>query len=154
MALPPPHAPDSDVPAFLDEGLRDALEAIDTPALVFLPGGRVAAVNRAMTGLPGAVSVGDTMVEMIRRFRARRADGTPVVPGDLPYARVLRGEVVGHGERFELTFSDGTVYRTLVTSTPVVREGRVVAALSVWHDFGAYVRRLADQEREARGDGR
>ena len=56
---------------------------------------------------------------------------------------------MGHGERVELTFADGTVYRAVITSTPVVRDGPVVAALSVWHDFGAFVRGLADREREA-----
>ena len=141
-------AADPEGPASLDDAFLDLLDAIDVPALVFLRGGRVAAVNRAMARLSGPPAAGDTMDEIIERYWARRADGTPIVWSDLPYVRALRGEVVLHGERFELTFSDGTVYRTLITSTPVVVDGRVVAALSVWHDFGAYVRDLAAEPRE------
>jgi PAS domain-containing protein len=139
---------DPEAPAFLDDAFLDLLDAIDAPALVVLPGGRVVAVNRAMARLPGPPAAGDTMGGIIERYRARRADGGPIVRSDLPYARALRGDVVFHGERFELTFNDGTVYRTLITSTPVVVDGTVVAALSVWHDFGAYVRDLAGENRE------
>ncbi len=143
-----PPAADPEAPAFLDAAFLDLLDAIDVPALVFLRGGRVAAVNRAMARLSGPPAAGDTMDGIIDRYRVRRADGSPIVRSDLPYVRALRGEVVLHGERFELTFDDGTVYRTLITSTPVVVDGSIVAALSVWHDFGAYVRDLAAGSQE------
>ena len=41
-----------------------------------------------------------------------------------------------------MTLPDGTVYRALVTSSPVIVDGKVMGALSVWHDFDAYVRTL------------
>lgn len=130
-------------PALLDDALRDVLDGIDAPAMIFLPGGRIAAVNRAMARLPGGPAPGETIGTIIDRLYARCAEGSPLVRGDLPYARALRGEVVVHGERVELTLLDGTVYRTVITSTPVARDGPIVAALSVWHDFGALVRRLS-----------
>lgn len=145
----PPAAGESAPPAVLDAAFFDFLESIREPALVFLPGGRIAAVNRAMTRLPDPPAVGETIGALLDRYRARRADGSPVVRGDLPYARALRGEIVGHGERFELSMGDGAAYSTVITSTPVVIDGTVVGALSVWHDFGAYVRDLASREREA-----
>lgn len=143
MAPTTPPAVGPEAPAFLDNFFRDLLDAVDAPARVFLPGGRVAAVHRAMARFAGPPAAGETMGEMIERYRARRADGSSIARGDLPYSRALRGEVVAHGERFELTLDDGSVYRTLVSSTPVVRIGAVVAVLSVWQDFEAYVRDLA-----------
>ena len=130
---PPPADGEPGAPALLDDALRDVLDGVDAPALVFLPGGRIAAVNRAMARLPGGPAPGETIGAIIDRLHARCADGSPLV----------RGEVVVHGGRVELTLLDGTVYRTVITSTPVARDGTIVAALSVWHDFGALVRRLS-----------
>ena len=130
---PPPAAGEPGAPALLDDALPDVLDGIDAPALAFLPGGRIAAVNRAMARLPGGPAPGETIGAIIDRLHARCADGSPLV----------RGEVVVHGGRVELTLLDGTVYRTVITSTPVARDGTIVAALSVWHDFGALVRRLS-----------
>ncbi len=143
MSIHPPQ----DRPVVLplpDPALRDLLESIREPAVLYLPGGRIAAVNRAADLLSAASVVGMTIGELLDRNPARRADGSPIRRGDLPYARALRGEIVAQGERIELTLPDGSVYPTLVTSTPIVRDGKVVAALSVWHDFDAYTRRLAD----------
>ena len=39
-----------------------------------------------------------------------------------------------------MALPDGTVYRALVTSTPVIVDGKVMGALSVWHDFDASIR--------------
>jgi len=83
-----------------------------------------------------------TIGDLIGRFRTQRADGSPLLPGDLPWARAIRGEVVDQGERVDMTLPDGSIYRALVTSTPVIVEGKVMGALSVWHDFDAYVRNL------------
>jgi hypothetical protein len=83
------------------------------------------------------------MIDLIQQSASHRADGSRLLPGDLPFTRALRGEVVEQGERIEVVLPEGSVYRALVTSSPVVRDGTVVAALSIWHDFDAYVRDLA-----------
>jgi PAS domain-containing protein len=132
-----------DIPPFPDEALIAEMERIPEPAVLFLPGGRIAAINPATARLAGIRGTGMTVAEALDRYGAVRADGGSVIRGDLPCARALRGEVVDHGERLELTLPDGSVFRALVTSTPVVVDGRVVAALSVLHDFDAYVRGLA-----------
>lgn len=141
-----PARPSQDQPAELplpDPALREVLESFREPALIYLPGGRIAAVNRAALRLATASVVGITLDDLLNRYPARRADGSAIHRCDLPYARALRGEIVAQGERIEVTLPDGTRYATLITSTPIVRDGRVVAALSVWHDFEAYTRRLA-----------
>jgi hypothetical protein len=52
-----------------------------------------------------------------------------------------------------MTFPDGSTYQALVTSTPIVRDGTVAAALSVWHDFAAYARDLVgDRCGKSKGD--
>ncbi len=128
-----------------DPALRELLESIREPALLYLPGGRIAAVNRGANDLLGPPPVvGVTVGELLDRNPAYRADGSPIHRGDLPYARALRGEIVAQGERIEITLADGSAYPIVITSTPIVRDGTVVAALSVWHDFNAYTRRLLD----------
>jgi hypothetical protein len=139
--VPPPDRPAK--PPIPDPVLLDVLEGIREPALLYLPGGRIAAVNCAADRLMARSVVGMTIDQVFDRNPARRPDGSPILRGDLPYARALRGEIVAQGERIEITLPDGSTYATLITSTPIVRDGRVVAALSVWHDFDAYIRRLA-----------
>ena len=83
MAPPaPPADAGPEAPALLDDAFRDVLDAIDAPALIFLPGGRIAAVNRAMARLAGGPTPGETIGAVIDRLRARRADGSPLVRGD------------------------------------------------------------------------
>jgi PAS domain-containing protein len=131
-------------PALPDPALSDVLESIREPAFLYLPGGRIAAVNRAATALATGSVVGESLGTLLTRNPARLADGRPIIRSDLPCARALRGEIVSQGERIEVTLPDGSIYRTVITSTPIVREGRVVAALSVWHDFDAFARRLVE----------
>lgn len=139
--LPPPDRP-AELP-LPDTALREVLESIREPALLYLPGGRIAAANRAAQRLTSNPVIGMTIDELLDRNPARRADGSPILRGDLPYARALRGEIVAQGERIEISLPGGSKYPTLITSTPIVRDGKVVAALSVWHDFDAYTRLLA-----------
>jgi PAS domain S-box-containing protein len=140
-----PSKPQADM-SLPDPALREVLESIREPALLYLPGGRIAAVNRAAAMLTGGGVVGTTLDELLDRYPAHLPDGSAVVRGDLPCSRALRGEIVAHGERIEITLSDGSSFPTLITSTPIVVDGTIAAALSVWHDFGAYTRLLARPE--------
>ncbi len=119
----------------IPEGLLELIEGIRHPAFVSRPGGRIAAVNRVTIDLLGDSLIGLTIDQLIERFGCRLAGGRPAVLGDLPVRRALRGEIVAHGEQIELTLPDGSTYGALVTSTPIVVEGMVVAALSVWYDL-------------------
>ena len=143
MARPVDPAGAQDAPLVPDEALIEEMERIPAPALLYLPGGRITAVNRAAASLSDQPVIGITIGELIEGHRAVRADGSRLIPSDLPYIRALRGEVVDQGERIEMTLPGGRIYRAMVTSKPVIVDGTVVAALSVWHDFDAYVRNLA-----------
>ena len=140
------HANGSDAPPFPSDALIAEMERTLEPALLFLPGGRIAAVNRAAARLTDLHAVGMPIGELLQHHNARRADGRPLIPGDLPYARALRGEIVAQGERFDAILPDGSVYRIRATSTPIVIDGKVVAALSIWHDFNKYVLGLAGRQ--------
>jgi PAS domain-containing protein len=144
-----PLLPDqSEAPAFPDEAIIEQMESILDPALLYLPGGGVAAVNSAAARLSDFNVVGQSMVELIGRIESHRADGSRLLPVDLPFSRALRGEVVDQGERIDIALPQGGVYRAVVTSAPIIRDGTVVAALSVWHDFGRFVRNLAEGHSE------
>jgi PAS domain-containing protein len=142
VASAPPQADGTGVPPFPDGALIEVMERIPEPALLYRPGGRIAAVNRAAVRLSGLEPVGRTIGDLIGHYRAQHADGSPLLPGDLPWARAIRGEVVDQGERVDMTLPNGSTYRALVTSTPVIVDGKVMGALSVWHDFDAYIRSL------------
>ena len=142
-ASPPSPVDGPGTPPFPDEELVEGMARIPSLAVLFLPGGRIAAINPAAARLVGIPVTGMTVAEVLGRYGGRRSDGSPIIRGDLPCARALRGEIVDQGERLDLTLPGGSLYRTLVTSTPVLVDGKVVAALSVLHDFDAYVRGLA-----------
>jgi PAS domain-containing protein len=137
----------SEAPAFLNGDLINEMESIPEPALLYLPGGRIAAVNGAAVRLSGIDIVGESMYELIASSTSRRADGSRLLQGDLPFIRALRGEVVNQGERIDIALPQGGVYRAVVTSAPIIWDGKVVAALSVWHDFNRFVRDLAESLR-------
>ena len=143
----------SDTPVFPDEALVDVLERIQEPAAICLSGGRIAAVNRAAARLSDLPVTGMTIGEILNRYEGYRADGSHLIRGDLPHARALRGEVVAQGERVDMTLPDGSIDRALVTSTPVIVDGRVVAALSSGTTSTPYVRRLAGDRVPRDADG-
>lgn len=146
-ASPPPRDDGPHTAQVPDKELIELMERIKEPALLYLPGGRISAVNRAAIRLSGINAVGTTIGELLEQYGAKRANGGPLIRGDLPYTRALRGEVVNQGERIDMTMPDGSLYRAWVTSTPIVISGKVVAALSVWHDFDRYVSSLAEKQR-------
>lgn len=149
MVVTPQRADGAGSESFPGEALIEELERIEEPAYLVVPGGRIAAANRVAVRLAGIPLVGVTVRELVERYGASRADGHRLTCGDLPHARALRGEVVNHGERFVMTLPDGSPYHALVTSTPVIVNGEVVASLSVHHDFGRLVQRLAAEESPA-----
>lgn len=135
-------------PPFPDRALIEEMERIPDPAVLYRPGGRIAAVNRAAARLADISAIGLTIRDLVGRFEVRRADGTRILQGDLPCARALRGEVVSQGDRIVMTLPGGAVYNAIVTSTPVIVDGKVMGALSVWHDFDAYIRKLTRRPEE------
>lgn len=149
----PPTPAKPDVPSFLDSAMLEYLDAIPEPALIFLPGGTIVAVNQAALRLTDLRPVGKNIRDIVERHHVRRADGSDPIPGDMPYNRALRGEHVTHGERFDTVLPDGSVYRVVATSRPIIVDGKVVAALSVWHDFDGDLRLLAGTAESPGPDG-
>jgi hypothetical protein len=113
----------------------------------------VAVVNRAAARLTSLPLAGMNVGELLRHFDPRRIDGRPIMPAGLPCARALRAEHVVHGERTDVILPDGSVFRTLATSTPILSDGKVVAALTAWHDFDDDLRRLKESPEPAEANG-
>ena len=84
------------------------------------------------------------MIDPVQRSASRAADGFRLLPGDQPFARALRGEVVDQGDRIEIVLPDGTFYRGVVISDPIICDGKVVSALSVWQYFDKEIQDLVD----------
>ena len=145
MAVTPLNREGGGSAPFPGEALIGDLERIEEPAYLILSGGRIVAANRASVRLAGLSPVGSTVRELVERYGASRANGHRLTCGDLPHARSLRGEVVEHGERFDMILPDGSTYHALVTSTPVIVNGEVVASISIHHDFDRFVRSLSGE---------
>jgi PAS domain-containing protein len=137
-----PPRPGPGFPHAVEDHLGE-LAQIPDPAFLLYPGGRIGAVNRPAADLVDFSLVGMTVNALLDRYGAERPDGRRLIRGDLPHTRALRGETVSQGERIDATLPDGSVYRAVVTSTPIVVGGTVVASLSVFHDFETYVAGLA-----------
>jgi PAS domain-containing protein len=135
--------PVGEVSPRLDMDLYAVLERIEAPAVVYLTGGRIWGTNQAAERLVGTSIAGMMIDEIIEQYPIRNSEGRRFSMGDLPYTRALRGEIVSQGERIEMTLPGGENYSALVTSTPLIVDGVVVAALSIWHDFRSYAQQLA-----------
>jgi len=142
----PSRADGQSAPPSPDETLLESFEGVPEPAFLFHPGGRIVAVNGAAARLSPFSFIGMTVGELLERYGARRADGRRLIPGDLPYARALRGEIVVCGERVDITLPDGSIFRAHVTSEPVVIDGKVVASRSLLYDFDEYARGLIESQ--------
>lgn len=49
---------------------------------------------------------------------------------------------------------DGSTYFALIGPRPVIVDGKVVAALSIGHDFAAYARQAGGSDTDSAGAGR
>lgn len=82
-----------DAPAFLTRALLDEMVCVFDLVLIYLPGGRIAAVNRAAARLSDVPVVGMFIHDLLTRNEARRADSSEIIPTiSLSCARALRRE--------------------------------------------------------------
>lgn len=59
------------------------------------------------------------------------------------------------GERVDVELPGGSIFRAIVTSTPIIEDGKVIAALSIRHGFDKDIRELAEkpEQMDWRGAG-
>ena len=124
------------------------LDAIRQPAFLYGPGGRIVAANDLAEALAGRPLAGSSCAEVVRIFRHRHQDWTPLAPEELPACRALAGrEAID--VPFAVTLADGRTIDIVATASPI-RDGDAVAgALVLWQDVTAA--RQAEAERESLG---
>ncbi len=128
------------------------LAAITEPAFLYGPGGVVTAATPAAERLAGDTLVGMSAAELVRRLSIRSPDGAAIAAAQLPACRALAGEDVP-GRLFGITDADGTARTMLVSAAPIVEDGRVTGAFSIWRDVTERTRveeALAESEADAR----
>jgi len=91
-----------------------------------------------------------------KQYGGVREDGTPLAPGDYPIARAVAGEAI-RNEQMLYRRGDGTLTDFVVNAAPIRDAGgRVVAAVSTFHDVSEMRRverelaRLLESEQAAR----
>ena len=120
---------------------RKRLEAIldTTPSAVVIidaQDGKFSYVNKRAGQLYGFDTLGLNLVENVAKVRARRADGTDYLIGELPVSRSLSfGEVV-HNEEMMIERPDGQAFPVLASTAPLRDlQGNITAAIVVWEDI-------------------
>jgi len=123
--------------------LRDLLDALPVPVIVYGIDGTVLLANRARKDFAGEVA---SLSDAIARTHPVSEEGEPVPRDELPAVRALRGETV-LGERLRLHGADGHSEVLLVNATPLRdRNGAITSAVVVFHDITA----ISDLERGRR----
>jgi PAS domain S-box-containing protein len=113
--------------------LRELLDALPVPVIVYGTNGEVLLANQARKGFAGADVT--TLALAIARTAPAREDGTPMQRDELPALRALRGEFV-RGERLRLRAADGHTEVLLVNASPLKDSaGHIVASVVVFHDI-------------------
>ena len=113
--------------------LRELVDALPVPVIVYAADGQVLLANRARTQFAGADV--QTLEAAIQRTVPEREDGTRVLRDELPAFRALRGEAV-RNERLRLRAADGHTQILLVNASPLRGpDGAIVAAAVVFHDI-------------------
>ncbi len=113
--------------------LRELLDALPVPVIVYGADGRVLLANQARKDFAGADVT--TLDGAIGRTAPVREDGSPIPRDDLPALRALRGEFV-RAERLRLRAADGHTEVLLVNASPLKdADGNIVASAVVFHDI-------------------
>ena len=113
--------------------LRELLDALPVPVIVYGADGRVLLANQARKDFAGADVT--TLDGAIARTAPVREDGTPIPRDELPALRALRGEFV-RAERMRLRAADGHTEVLLVNASPLKdAAGDIVASAVVFHDI-------------------
>ncbi|MHB1294696.1 MAG: PAS domain S-box protein [Anaerolineae bacterium] len=122
------------------EELAAVFAAMSDAVLVWDAQGTVISANPAATAMLGADSLGLKCDDILRRMSMRRLDGTPLDVADLPCSRALAGRPTA-AER--LLFENGGRELVVeVSASPIYAGGKLVGAVSLWHD-------ITEQERAA-----
>ena len=113
--------------------LRELLDALPVPVIVYGADGQVLLANQARIEFAGDDV--DTLDAAIKRTAPATEDGEAVARDDLPASRALRGEAV-RGDRLRLRSIDGRSVVLLVNASPLrAPDGTVTAAVVVFHDI-------------------
>jgi PAS domain S-box-containing protein len=120
--------------AFELEGawLRELLDALPIPVVVYAPDGTTRFMNRARVEMAGDVR---TLSEAVARMSPEHEDGSPFTREQLPGIRALSGETVT-GERMRLTAANGQPIVVVANALPLRDAGgKLLGAVLVFHDI-------------------
>ncbi len=125
-----------------------SLAAIRQPAFLYDADGTIADANDLAEALAGRSLAGRTLAAVVGIFDVRSPDGSPLLAADLPAGRALAGEEAVDVP-LAVRAADGRTLHVLATAAPILNDGEVVGALSIWQDVSARERIRAEAETAA-----
>ncbi|GAB4252743.1 MAG: SpoIIE family protein phosphatase [Thermoleophilia bacterium] len=108
------------------DALTDAVLIHDEEAVVIR-------ANPAAIATYGFNPVGIRRNELLERLYVRHPDGERLAPREIPSSRALAGETINN-QRLSFRRADGTDLTIIVSASPLVIEGKIAGAVTVWRD--------------------
>jgi PAS domain S-box-containing protein len=119
--------------------VNTVFDSLAQPVIVFDDCGKPVRANTAALhafGLDMTQLGAKGYLKLLRRFAARREDGTGVQGDELPVRRALQGETVSE-ETYAFTNARGEALTFDVSATPLFAAGKITGAVAVWYDVTA-----------------
>ena len=127
-------------------------ESLHQPVIVFDIEGKVVLLNPAALKVfghsagikPTALPVND----LYRKFRMQHIDGTPVRETELPSNQALAGKNI-RNQLFKVTNLNEEEIIFDISASPLVLEGRIIGAVSLWYESQEALRKTAEELRQS-----
>ncbi len=110
------------------------LESQEDVILLYDPGMNVSRANSSFRSHYGFDPIGINVAEIIRRVCCRYLDGRPLILGEQPTPRSIRGERVGNIQ-YRVTKANKKEAIVETTSSPLYVGGEISGTVTVWHDI-------------------
>lgn len=123
-------------------------ESLHQPVFVFNSEGKVLQMNPAAFKILGSGDslnlTGLSIDTLFRKFKIKNFDGTDVKKDELPAIRALAGENVKN-KLFKVIDFKGEEIIFTISSSPLILEGNVIGAVSLWYESKEALRKTAEE---------
>ena len=127
-------------------------ESLHQPVFVFDTEGKVVQVNTAaykMLDSGDSLNItGLSIDSLLSKFKIKNFDGTEIKNDELPVIRALAGENVKN-KLYKIKDINGEEIIFAISSSPLILEGNVIGAVSLWYESQEALRKTAEELRRS-----
>jgi len=127
-------------------------ESLHQPVFVFDTEGKVVQVNSAASKMLDSGDslniTGLSIDSLLSKFKIKNFDGTEIKNDELPVIRALAGENVKN-KLYKIKDINGEEIIFAISSSPLILEGNVIGAVSLWYESQEALRKTAEELRRS-----